>query len=171
MGFHVVTGSNYQFLTAGHCSHGSRSNNWYHKGLSGTGYVGNVKATLYQTHGSDIMRVGMSSSQDSDRYYLTSSSWTSITSVVLPSSGMNVCASLGVSNTQKCGTVTSASVSWTSATCGCLVNGADTSISTIGGDSGAPLRSGSRAVGIMNTSNGRFAKVKPALDFWGYSLR
>jgi hypothetical protein len=52
MGFHVVAGSDVQFVTAGHCGY-SGSNNWYHQSY---GYVGSEQATLYGNNGIDIMK-------------------------------------------------------------------------------------------------------------------
>lgn len=163
MGFHVVSGSDVQFVTAGHCGY-SGSNYWYHQGY---GYIGSEQATLYGNNGIDIMRVQMSNSQASESLY---DSAAAINAVDWPTTGMWVCASLGVSNSWSCGTVSDNYTSWTDDKCiGCVIYGGDTTHSTIGGDSGAPLVDGNlpySAIGVMNTASGKFAIMKDALPNW-----
>jgi hypothetical protein len=162
MGFHVVAGSDVQFVTAGHCGY-SGSNYWYHQGY---GYVGSEQATLYGNNGIDIMRVQMSNSQASESLY---DSAASINVVDWPTTGLWVCASLGVSNSWSCGTVSDNYTSWTCSICNCTVYGGDTTLSIIGGDSGSPLVDGNlpySAIGVMNTTYGKFAIMKDALPNW-----
>lgn len=162
MGFHVITGSDVQFVTAGHCGY-SGSNNWYHQGY---GYVGSEQTSLYGNNGIDIMRIQMSNGQASESLY---DSAAAINAVDWPITGMWVCASLGVSNSWSCGTVSDNYTSWTGAACNCTIYGGDTTHSIIDGDSGAPLVDGNlpySAIGVMNTASGKFAIMKDALPNW-----
>ncbi len=164
MGFHVYSGSNIQFVTAGHCGY-SGSNYWYHQGY---GYVGSEQTTLYGNNGIDIMRVYISNSQASDYLYGSAST---ISTADWPTTGMWVCASLGVTNYWSCGTVSDNYTSWTDTTCNCTSYGGDTTHSIIKGDSGSPLVNGNlpySAIGIMNTTSGKFAIVRDALSSWGW---
>jgi hypothetical protein len=93
-----------------------------------------------------------------------------------PIEGETLCANLGISSTaSKCGTVTDASISWTSSTTGFTVTGADLNITTIPGDSGSPIHTPGDpgdyvwAVGISDTAGAHFARMgsimaKPAFD-------
>lgn len=161
MGFQIVSGSDVQFLTAGHCGY-SGSNNRYHQGY---GYVGSEQATLYTNNGIDVMRVQMSDSQASDSLF---GSAASINAVDWPTTGLWVCASLGISNSNSCGNVTDNYTSWTGEACGCTIYGAQYTISTTDGDSGSPVYDGNlpyTAIGI-HSGSGRFAILKDVLFEW-----
>ncbi len=165
MGFHVLVGSDEQFVTAGHCGY-SGSNDWYHVGY---GKIGAETATQFGSNGRDAMRVQMNADQDSNRVY---NLFDPVTSARNPVQGESICASLGGSNAHRCGSVTSAVTSWTSSTCNCTVHGADASYTTIGGDSGSPVFSSQAvAVGINNTSSGQFARLGDVLGAWVITIR
>lgn len=162
MGFQIASGSDVQFITAGHCGY-SGSNYWYHQGK---GYVGSEQATLYSNNGIDVMRVQMSNSQASDSLY---DSAASINVVDWPTTGLWVCASLGRSDSWSCGTVSDNYTSWTGASCSCTIYGGDTTISSQGGDSGSPIVDGNlpySAIGIINAASGEFAIMKDILFDW-----
>lgn len=174
MGFHIVVNvsSDEQFFTAGHCGH-TGSNTWYH---AATGGIGVELATLYVQNGVDIMRVQMSDSQDSNQIY---GEGRVVTSSRNPMQNESVCSARGVSPapTIDCGTVSDTSTSWIGGACQCTINGADTSgISIVLGDSGSPIyvRASSTsavAIGVVNRTDGTFAKIQGALGVWGASIR
>ena len=166
-----------RFLTAGHCSHNNRSNNWYHDGKAGNGFIGSRTATAFATTNPnnpksyDVMRVQTADVQASDDvfgesgdlqgYYLNSQLY----------NGMPVCKSGQVTNVT-CGTITKKWDTWTSNTCNCTQYGTDANYSSSGGDSGSPvyrrvtLQSGAPglfAVGIHAHSGGHFARMRDAL--------
>jgi hypothetical protein len=174
MAFHL-DGGEYaeQFITAGHCGAAYSSTKWYHQG--GSTYVGGELATLLTNNGIDAMRINIATNSYADnhlygnRFIQSSISWRN------PISGEMLCANLGVSEAIKCGSVTDASISWTSSTTGDTVTGADLAVTTIVGDSGSPIHTpGSSgdyvwAVGISDTAGAHFARMgsimaKPAFD-------
>lgn len=165
MGFHVQSGSDVQFVTAGHCSH-SGSNDWYHVTYGNDGYVGSKQATLYSSNGIDIMRVQMDDSQASKSVF---GSAAAINAVDWPTTGMWVCASLGISGSWSCGNVSDNYTSWTGDECDCTIYGGDSTISSYYNDSGSPIVDGNltyTAIGIQNTAEGGFAIFKDALLDW-----
>ena len=169
MGFHVRISGDDQFVSAGHCGHNAASATWRHLGL---GNIGVRTATQYAAGGRDIMRVQMSNSQDSSLLYSGS---INVTSDLDPYLGEPVCAYRGISSTVvSCGTITDNVTSWTGDACGCTVNGGDTSIGAVGGDSGSPIvdqNARQVAIGLLNTSSGLFARVDDALNAWGAVIR
>lgn len=165
MGFHIQSGSDVQFVTSGHCGY-SGSDYRYHQGYGSTGYVGAEQATLYGNNGIDIMRVQMSDSQASESLY---DSAAAINAVDWPTTGMWVCASLGMSNSWSCGTVSDNYTSWTGAQCSCTIYGGSSTRTIIGGDSGSPLVDGNlpySAIGVMSTISGKFAIMNDVLLNW-----
>jgi hypothetical protein len=181
MGFHVQVGTDEQFVTAGHCGY-SGSNAWYHAGYpnadcsSTTGCVGFETATQYGTNGRDIMRVQMNDSQDSNVMWALGGSSDPVGSAVDPMQGMWTCVTKGVSQQWwQCGWLSHTSTSWTSTTCGCVVVGARTAVGGEASDSGSPIVVGVagswRALGILNTNGGHFARVQDALSAWGITIR
>ena len=88
---------------------------------------------------------------------------------------MGGCASRGVSATAwVCGVIQDEFTSWTGEACNCTVYGADDSMTWVDGDSGSPIVDSifqDTAVGVHNTSTGKFAIVADALLEWGYWLR
>jgi len=174
MGFHILIGSDEQFLTAGHCGCAYTAVDWHHTGL---GLIGNEAATMtgLATQKKDMMRVQMNDSQASALMYADSGD---MGDGALPIVNETVFASLGVSNLKKSGTVTDDWTSWTSEYCHVTMWGGDTNISTIPGDSGSPIyRRFSfggewylTPIGIGNTAVGQFGRVRDALNHWGATI-
>lgn len=176
MGFHIEGGEyGAQFITAGHCGAAYTSTKWYHQG--GSTYVGGELATLLVNNGIDAMRINITPNSYGDNHMYGDGTFIqSSLSYRNPIAGETLCANLGVSaSASKCGTVTDASISWTSTITGYTVTGADLSISTIDGDSGSPIHTPGDpgdyvwAVGINDNSYGNFARMgsimaKPAFD-------
>lgn len=168
MAFHITKNGDEQFLTAGHCGY-SGSNNWYHQSY---GLIGSEQATLYVPNGKDAMRVQMPDSQASRLLYL---SVRVIDSARNPILGEMACATLGNSNRIDCGYVSNINTAWTGDACGCTIVGADVNdIAIIGGDSGSPIVAGSGssapAIGIVNRTDGRFAKMQDVIASFGFAL-
>lgn len=166
MGFHVRVGSDEQFLTAGHCSHGSKSNVWYHDGMDNgpagtsynsatgenqTGYVGNVQQTAYATPtviqnpghttvitSRDVLRVQMHDSQASDRIYGEGTPVSGYYTNAQVMLGMSVCKS-GQKTFIRCGTVSKRYHTYTGGSCDCLNIGARATYYSEKGDSGSPV--------------------------------
>jgi hypothetical protein len=168
MGWHVVAGTDAQWVTAGHCGFNA-STSWYHRGL---GFVGSNIANLILSHGIDIRRIQMANTQDSSLVYGKSGNHVSSR---YPMVGDTVCISKGVTNSNTCSRVIFDLIEWHSGTCNCFVHGAASgNLQTQGGDSGAPIYTGLVAVGVHNqTADGesRWAKIREALETWGMSMR
>ncbi len=181
MSWHILVGSDKQFMTAGHCGRAYLpSVNWYHKGY---GLIGSDQSNLedLSSRKKDEMRVQMPDAQASALVYGVPAVQ-QIVAAALPVVGMAVCGSLGISNTIRCGTVTSTWTSWTSSDCNpaCTVwGGATSGITLIPGDSGSPMyqiiSNGGDAkyivpIGVLDTAGGLFARVVDPLDDWGASI-
>jgi hypothetical protein len=173
MAFHIVVGTDEQFMTAGHCGCAYSAVDWHHMGF---GTIGNEAGTMTNlATPKDMMKVQMADSQASPLMYADSGD---MGDGANPIEGETVFASLGISDAKKSGTVTDVSESWTSTYCKKTVYGADSSISTIPGDSGSPIyRRFSYGgewyitpIGIGDTAVGQFGKVRAALDYWGASV-
>ncbi len=132
MGFHIVSASQYMFLSAGHCAKG-HGPYWYH---NASGYIGRTYSDAMGA-GYDLARVTMSSSEASNLIY--GSSW-EVQRYEWPTVGHAICASLGNTDVIDCGQV---SASWTSYTLngysGTYWGGGYRYINMRGGDSGSPL--------------------------------
>ena len=114
----------------------------------------------------DVMRVQMSDGQASDSLY---DSAASINAVDWPTTGLWICASMGISNSKNCGNVSDNYTSWTGAACNCTIYGGKHTISRTGGDSGSPIFDGNQpytAIGIHNTASGGFAIMNDVLFEW-----
>lgn len=170
MGFHVRSGTDEQFVSAGHCGHGGVYS-WYH---AGNGYIGQEVASQYSQGGRDAHRVQMDDSQASDDIFNDSPN---IVGAGNPLTGMAICASMGFSgfsNPIDCGTVSTNLTSWTGGLCGCTIWGADAaSIFGQEGDSGSPLyvigggsSEPATGYGIWNTGSGGFARLGDVLSLW-----
>jgi hypothetical protein len=87
--------------------------------------------------------------------------------------GETVCASRAYAQTNSCGTVTDDYDEWIEQNCGCTVHGDDSSIPIVNGDSGSPVyvSNGNVAIGVVDTTNGRYASLTEALTIWNISLR
>lgn len=169
MAFHIQVGTDEQFVTAGHCGY-SGSNSWYHQSF---GFVGSEMNTQYYDGGRDIMAVQISDSQDSSKVYNRT---TEISAAWVPYVGEGVCTSRGIGTPiWVCGVIQDDYTSWSGVPCNCTVYGADDSMSWgTGGDSGSPIVdsiSQNVAIGVHDTSGGKFAIVADALVAWGYWLR
>jgi hypothetical protein len=165
MGFHILVGSDTQFLTAGHCGF---TISWYHTGY---GYLGNPTYTQYANNGRDIMAVQVNNAQGSNKIY---GDIPLITMTAVPWVGMPVCASAAVSNAIKCGNIQDDYLTWTDGLYS-GIQGADSSMTFITGDSGSPIYQNvspwKTAVGIVDGAGGEFAIVRDALNAWGFSIR
>lgn len=168
MAFHVRSGGDEQFLTAGHCGHFPPTD-WWHPGW---GLIGIKIATLYANLGKDAMTVQMADAQASDDIYTGSSNITGARNPILNES---ICASLGKTATVDCGTVAATNIEWTGDACGCTIRGADANgIAIQGGDSGSPMYHPgvgadppATATGILNRDDGHFAKLQDVLNSLG----
>jgi hypothetical protein len=174
MSFHVMSGGDGQFLTAGHCGY-SGSNYWYHPGY-GSSTIGAEVASLY-TSGIDAMRVSLVQYQDSNRVYTNqASNFVTMNAAIGPVIGQVVRIS-GAAGGWRGGTITSDWTSWTGEACGCTQWGADASYTTVGGDSGGPVLEGSATTGSRNgigigvTANGHMAILLDALDGLAATLK
>ena len=165
MGFHILVAGDTQFLTAGHCGF---SFSWYHTGY---GFVGNPIKTQWANNGRDVMTVQVNNAQGSNQIY---GDTPLITMTGVPWVGMPVCASAAESNAIKCGSVQDDYLTWSDGTY-TGIQGADSSMTFVGGDSGSPIYASpgslNTAVGIVDASTGEFAIVRDALNAWGYSIR
>ncbi|MDP9468851.1 MAG: S1 family peptidase [Chloroflexota bacterium] len=167
MGFHVVNGSDKQFVGAGHCGGGT----WYHPGqTSPLLLLGTVQSDLYDGGSLDIQRVQLPNTQASKVIYGEGSRL--ITGWDWPVTGAIVCASLGYKQVVDCGNVTISIGGYTLE--GFLRWGTDTTgIVTQGGDSGSPLyvrgSSTLRGLGVYSAGNSTdrwFARLGDGLAHW-----
>lgn len=169
VGFNVRSGSTYYFLTAGHCTEGSPA--WYTNSsdttsigpTAGTSFPGNDYGIVKYTN-SAVAHDGTVGSQD-------------ITSAGNPTVGQTVTRTGSTSGTHS-GKVTAlnATVNYGS---GDVVSGLiQTTVCAEPGDSGGPLYSGSKALGLTSggsgdcTSGGTtfFQPVTEALSAYGVSV-
>ena len=117
--------------------------------------------------------MSMQDAERSDDIYRPGLTYASgdIISMTSPVVGMAVQSSRGRSNNLVTGTVTSIDVSWRTSHGNFLVTGGDTSFTQQGGDSGSPLYhlvgSQARAIGIVDTAGGLFARLDTSLPRWG----
>jgi hypothetical protein len=148
----VKLGTRRGFATAGHCSWGSASDNWYMYTYPDgpSGFVGHVESgtQLLVDMGKDFMVVGMNTDEASTKVYDTSRIVGGASNPVL---NETICMSPGQTDNdtnsgEDCGFVRVASLSWqyhSPDPCDdCIVRGADADgIATTFGDSGSPLLS------------------------------
>lgn len=166
-GFHIKSGSTGQFLSAGHCSYGSKSNHWWrHNG----NYMGSVQQNL---HGSgsnrDAMRVSLGIYAHSNAILRDNRN---VVGAMTPFEGLLICMSRGMANTVSCGSVTQGFHSYTLD--GVQAWGYRHNIARTEGDSGSPIYqrttfTTARAVGIHSSELGRFAGVTDVLHLIGGS--
>ncbi len=170
-GFLVVKNgtSDVEFLTAGHCAWDGVGNTWYHQAY---GYLGAEDGTAYGEDGYDVMKVQFPDAQKSALIYGVSGSQ-QLTASRSPIQNEGVCFSGAKTNAIVCGTVTAATATRVSQTCGCNVWGGDTNLAPIPGDSGSPLYARvyitggtpywlNTPIGIVDHENGYFALVSAA---------
>jgi streptogrisin C len=165
MSFHVMYGTDAQFLTAGHCGYAG-SDNWKHPGY-GSATIGSELSSVYLS-GTDAMRVSLVQNQDSNRVYTNqASNFVTMNAAIWPVIGQVVRLS-GSQGGWRGGT--------TGEACGCTQWGADASYTMLEGDSGGPVVQGSattgsaNGIGIAATLNGRMAILPEALDGLGATL-
>lgn len=174
MAFHIsMPSGDEQFLTAGHCGH-IGSNDWFHEGY-GTSRIGSEAATWYVHNGVDVMRVDFRDVQASNLVFGMSGE---VVGTWYPDVGETHCASLGVSYTIDCGTITDDYASWTGPACGCTLWGATWSgVSWVDGDSGSPFTLGpdaTVATGILaatfSPTTGSMSRVAQVLEHWDANI-
>lgn len=168
MGFHLVNGSDKQFVTAGHCGGGT----WYHPGkTSPLLLLGTVQSELYPAGQIDIERIQLPDSQASTYIYGEGSR--QITGWDWPVANATVCASLGYADALRCGTVYVAVGAYSFN--GYRFIGTDVrNLVTQGGDSGSPLYlrgANNSALGLGVYSAGGstdrwWARLGDGLGFW-----
>lgn len=194
MGFHItMPNGDKEWLTAGHCGYDTTPNaHQYHSpAFHGGERIGVRTATLYNTtHHRDIMRVSHRyGSEISSRIYDTNTPY-AMAAAGSVMAGETVCASLGISDDNKCRVVVEVQTSWQSETFnpGTLkVFGASSMIPVDFGDSGAPVYRKFLVsppgvwrytpLGLINhepidgrPANSYFAKIEYALDEWGATI-
>ncbi len=170
-GFLVVKNgtSDVEFLTAGHCAWNGVGSTWYHQAY---GLLEAEDGTAYGEDGYDVMKVQFPDAQKSVFIYGVSGSQ-QLTASRSPIQNEGVCFSGAKTAAIVCGTVTAATATWVSQTCGCNVWGGDTNLAPIPGDSGAPLYArvyitggtpywSNTPIGIVDHENGYFALVSAA---------
>ncbi len=175
LGFHVrLANGDEQALTAGHCGVDAVSD-WWHPGTGLTEELA-FAATMYPAVERDIMRLNIvNDAQASDHVYYPNQV-RRVTGARAPLTGEVVCASMARSDTIDCGVVADNWTDWESTVCGCQMWGASvTGISAVPGDSGSPVYAPSNdkpveALGVLGQTNGNFAHVMSALNYWNASI-
>ena len=171
MGFHIgLPNGDHQFLSAGHC--GLTSTNWYHRGITGSGFVGSVTASEYGVldPSVDLMRVQMANNHSNFRVY---GIVRNVQGRSNPVQEETLCASLGRTDAIDCGIVNDADIVYNDTNGEHVVQAFDMDfISTQGGDSGSPIYralSGTNAlaIGSHSTAGGLASKLGAALTEWG----
>ncbi len=187
LAFFIVVSGDIQVLTAGHC--GYYGSSWYHPGIgpdtNPDGRVGSVQSSLYKQGGKDVLRMSALDREASVEVYGFANAYDEMRDARDPILNEAVCASMSVSNTNDCGTISDVSRSWVSETRNYTVYGADTSgIAPIVGDSGSPVytrftmpakpgvpqHSVFTPLGVLDHENGYFAIVDDALASWGATM-
>jgi streptogrisin D len=167
LGFNVVSGSTYYFLTAGHC--GNIASTWY----SDSGHasvLGNTQSSTFPGHDYALVRYtgsashgGTVGSQD-------------ITSAGNPTVGQTV-TRRGSTTGIHSGTVTALNATVNYAE-GSVTGMIQTTVCAEGGDSGGPLYAGTKALGLTSGGSGNcssggttfFQPVVAALNAYGVSV-
>jgi streptogrisin B len=169
VGFNVVSGSTYYFITAGHC--GNVASSWYTDAGQST-YIGPTVDSYFPTNDFAIVRYDNSAVS-----HPGTAGGVDITGAANATVGMSVTRTGSTSGTHS-GTVTglNATVNYGG---GDIVYGMiQTNVCAEPGDSGGPLRSGSQAIGITSggsgdcTSGGTtfFQPITEALSYYGVSV-
>jgi streptogrisin B len=169
VGFNVVSGSTYYFITAGHC--GNVAASWY-TNSSQTTYIGPTVDSYFPNNDFAIVRYDNSAVS-----HPGTAGGVDITSAANATVGMSVTRTGSTSGTHS-GTVTglNATVNYGG---GDVVYGMiQTNVCAEPGDSGGSLRSGSKAIGITSggsgdcTSGGTtfFQPITEALSYYGVSV-
>jgi streptogrisin D len=172
LGFNVVSGSTYYFLTAGHC--GEVASTWYSNSAHTTLLGSNVG---YSFPGNDFALVKYSSSTAPSGSVYTYSGTQDITSAGTPTVGQTVYRSGSTSGVHS-GKVTAlnATVNYSDGTS--VSQTIKTSVCAESGDSGGSLYSGTVAYGLTSGGSGNctsggvtyFQPVPEALSYYGVSV-
>ena len=176
MAWHVYDGTDESFITAGHCGY-SGPNCWYHEGYNGPNgrRVGCEMATLLGPNGVDIMKVGTFDDQANELVYGVGT-FTNLAGYYLEGccEGMTVTASRGKANAISTGVVTEGWESWLSNLGGNVwVWGMDTTLPSIGGDSGSPVfvdGAEDLVIGTLSNTAGNVAYYDSIRLAWGTQL-
>ncbi|WP_026189191.1 S1 family peptidase [Salinispora mooreana] len=170
LGFNVRSGSNYYFLTAGHCT--DVISNWY-SNSSQTNYLGSTAGSSFP--GNDYGIVSLSG-QEPGSVYLYNGTYRDITSAGNAFVGQSVQRS-GRTTGLRSGSVTglNATVNYAEGTVRGLIR---TNVCAERGDSGGSLFSGSTALGLTSGGSGNcffggttfFQPVVEALNVYGVDV-
>ncbi|WP_026321649.1 S1 family peptidase [Salinispora fenicalii] len=171
LGFNVRSGSNYYFLTAGHCT--DVISNWY-ANSSQTNYLGPTAGSSFP--GNDYGIVSLSGGYEPGYVYLYNGNYQDITSAANPFVGQSVQRS-GRTTGLRSGSVTglNATVNYAEGTVYGLIR---TNVCAERGDSGGSLFSGSTALGLTSGGSGNcsfggttfFQPVVEALNVYGVNV-
>ena len=173
LGFNVVSGSTYYFLTAGHC--GEVEDTWY-SNSSGTTLLGPTVSYSFPTNDYALVRYSSTSTAHPGSVYTYSGSQ-DIVSAGTPTVGQTVYRS-GSTTGVHSGRVTqlNATVNYSDGTS--VYQTIRTTVCAEGGDSGGPLYSGTVAYGLTSGGSGNcssggvtyFQPVTEALSAYGVSV-
>ena len=169
VGFNVVSGSTYYFITAGHC--GNVASSWY-TNSSQTTYIGPTVGSSFP--GNDFALVRYDNSAVA---HPGNAGGVDITGAVNASVGMSVTRHGSTSGTHS-GTVTGLNATVNYGADGIVTGMIQTNVCAEPGDSGGSLRSGSNAVGITSGGSGNctsggttfFQPITEALSYFGVSI-
>lgn len=172
LGFNVVSGSTYYFLTAGHC--GNLSTTWYSNSGQST-VLGTRSGTSFPGNDYAIIRYTGSATHPGD-VNLYNGTTQDITSAAIPAVGATVYRS-GSTTGVHSGRVTAlnATVNYAEGSVSGLIR---TTVCAEGGDSGGSLYAGTVAYGLTSGGNGNctsggttyFQPVTEALSVYGVSV-
>lgn len=173
VGFNVVSGSTYYFLTAGHC--GNDAVTWY-SDYDETVKAGTTYDSQFPTNDYALVKYSITSHPGTVNYNSTTKD---ITSYGTPTVGQTVYKSGGVSGTTS-GSVTALNSTVTFDDGSKVYGTIKTTACADGGDSGGPLFSGSVAYGMLSGGDGDcdsnpsgpnwFQPVGEALSAYGVSI-
>jgi hypothetical protein len=173
LGFNVVSGSTYYFLTAGHC--GEVASTWYSNSGHTTTLGTNVSYS-FPTNDYALVKYSITSHPGTVVYNSTTKD---ISSYGTPTVGQTVYKNGGVSGTTS-GTVSALNSTVTFDDGSKVYGTIKTTACADGGDSGGPLFSGSVAYGMLSGGDGDcdsnptgpnwFQPVGEALDAYGVSI-
>jgi hypothetical protein len=172
MGFHIKLGTDYQYLTAGHCPVLTGAAAWYHQGITGTGFIGNeTQNNEYRLQPAvDLVAMQMADQHANFRIYGINRYVKGRTD---PLQDEILCASLGRSDAIDCGNVVDPTWSYIDSEGTGVVQAFDLDGVVIqGGDSGSPVYralsgTDAYAIGSISTLGGYASKLGAALTAWG----
>jgi streptogrisin D len=171
LGFNVVSGSTYYFLTAGHCT--NIGSTWY-ANSGQTQALGNTAGSSFP--GNDYGIVQYTTSPGAGNVYLYNGSYQEINGAANAFVGQSVTRSGSTTGVHGGSvTATNATVNYAEGTVSGLIQ---TNVCAEPGDSGGSLFSGSSAIGLTSGGNGNciiggttyFQPVTEALNAYGVSI-